>query len=266
MRARAALALAAALLAPPAAACAPDGSTPCALADGAYRIVRPEGGTAPAIVLLHGFGGTGAGLLRMRGTVEAFAARGYAVIAPDGQPRAGGGGLRWRFRGAEGRDDDAFLGAVRDDAAARFDLDPGRVILAGFSNGGFLATYLACRDPDAFHAFAPVAGGFWTPEPEACAGPVRLHHTHGWRDATVPLEGRPLGGDRVQGDVWAGLDTLRRTNGCRFDAPAGYGAHGRFLLRRWDCPEGALEMALHPGGHGIPEGWADLLIDWVDGL
>ena len=39
-------------------------------------------------------------------------------------------------------------------------------------------------------AYAPVAGSFWRPHPdmEACAGPVDLLHTHGWRDKTVPLD------------------------------------------------------------------------------
>jgi polyhydroxybutyrate depolymerase len=228
-----------------------------------------------AAILLAGMGGApasacGAGILRLGGTVEALTARGYAVVAPDGQPRDGGG-LRWSFRGpseTSPRDDDAFLAEVLADAAERHGIDTTRSILAGFSNGGFLATYLACRDPDAFAAYAPVAGGFWRPHPDGCVGPVRLLHTHGWRDSTVPLEGRPLGGGQVvQGDIFEGLAVFRRANGCTWDDPDGYGTTGDFQRRRWECVEGAaLELALHPGGHGIPPGWAEMMLDWFDGL
>nr|WP_238941493.1 polyhydroxybutyrate depolymerase [Jannaschia sp. Os4] len=247
----------------PGAAC--DADAPCTIGERTYQVALPEGeGPHPAVMLLHGFGGSGAGILRMRGTVEAFRAAGWAVVAPDGLPREGGNGRRWSFRDEAGLADDDFLRAVRDDLG-RHGIDEARIVLSGFSNGAFQVAYLACRDPGAFAFYAPVAGGFWRPHPDACAGPVRLLQTHGWADSTVPLEGRPLrGGTWVQGDVFEGLALFRRANGCTWDAPSSYGTEGRYQLRRWDCDEGAaLEMALHPGGHGIPAGWADLLLGWV---
>ena len=92
-----------------------------------------------------------------------------------------------------------------DDAEKRFNIDRDRVLMTGYSIGGSNVSYLACREPEIAAAFAPVAGGFWRPHPEDCAGPVKLLHTHGWRDQTVPLEGRPLGetpnGRVEQGDI-----------------------------------------------------------------
>lgn len=249
------------LLAGPALGC-PGG--PCAAGGLDYRIVLPEGDAPhPAVMMLHGFGGSGEGVMRMRGLVEGLRARGWAVIAPDGRPREDGPGRRWIFRGPD-RDDDA-LRAVRDDAA-RHGVDPSRVMLAGFSNGGFMATYLACRDPGAFRWFAPVAGGFWRPHPARCAGPVRLLHVHGWADRTVPLEGRPLGnGARLQGDVLEGLAILRAANGCGRPDPTAAWVDGGVLRRRWDCAEGAaLELVVHPGGHAVPSGWATLAVDWAE--
>ncbi|WP_209313636.1 alpha/beta hydrolase family esterase [Jannaschia formosa] len=244
----------------------------CTLENGRYYIALPPSpdGPVPAVVFLHGFGGSGEGTMRQRGMIEAITARGYAFLAPDGQPRPGRGGLRWDFRGEPGadrRDEDAFLRDVVADAA-RHGVDPERVILAGFSNGAFQVVYQACRDPGAFAAWAPVSGGFWRPHPEGCAGPVRLFQTHGWRDATVPLEGRPLGGGAVaQGDIFEGLALFRRANGCAWDNPDGYDETGQFLRRRWDCaPGSALELALFPGGHGVPSGWAEMMLDWFEGL
>lgn len=245
----------------------------CALDGGTYRIEMPENaeGRPPAVLFLHGFGGSADGTMRQGGMVNGLVDRGYAVIAPNGQAREGGGGLRWDFRPEEGRgsrDDDAFLIAVVEDAVDRHGIDGDRVILGGFSNGAFLVYYLACRSPEAFAAYAPVSGGFWRPHPEDCAGPVRLFHTHGWSDSTVPLEGRPLrGGQWVQGDIFEGLTIWRAANGCDWADPDAYSETGQFMRRRWECgPGSALELALFPGGHGVPDGWADMMLDWFEAL
>lgn len=255
-------------------ACGQDGPA-CQIDGGTYRIALPDPSTAsaPAIMFLHGAGGTGQGILRMQGTVDALTARGYAVIAPDGLPWGGGrGGGIWNFlpglEREDPRDETAFLADVAADAADRYDLDADRMVLAGFSAGGFMVNYLACDTPDAFAAYAPVSGGFWRPHPATCDGPVRLFHTHGWRDSTVPLEGRPLrGGQWVQGDIFEGLTIWRDANGCDWADPDSYSETGQFMRRRWDCgPGSALELAIFPGGHGVPEGWADMMLDWFEAL
>ncbi|WP_179379973.1 alpha/beta hydrolase family esterase [Jannaschia marina] len=254
-------------------ACTRDGPV-CEVPLGAYRVALPDaGGAVPAVLFLHGAGGTGRGVLGMTGTVEAITARGYAVIAPDGLPwRSGRTGGIWTFRRdlvrETPRDEAAFFAEVIADAADRHGIDPDRVILAGFSAGAFMVTYLACETPGAFPAYAPVSGGFWRPHPEACAGPVRLFHTHGWRDGTVPLEGRPLrGGQWLQGDIFEGLALFRAANGCARPDPTGHATTGEFLRRSWDCDEGsALEFALFPGGHGVPAGWAEMMLDWYEAL
>lgn len=245
---------------------------PCATPLGTYQIERPAAAAAPmpAVVFLHGWGGTGNGTMSNRGMVEALLARGYAVIAPDGQPREGRDGRGWGFMSGRpsNRDDIAFLIGVADDAAARFGLDRDRMLLGGFSIGGSMTSYLACAQPDAFAAFLPVAGSFWVPEPATCAGPVRLLHTHGWIDRTVPLEGRPVGSGAVQGDVFVAMKTWRLANGCESSRPDAFGEAGPFWWRRWTgcAPGTALEFALHQGNHGVPEGWADFALDWFEGL
>ncbi|KIT15799.1 alpha/beta hydrolase family esterase [Jannaschia aquimarina] len=267
---RAALALT--LLSTPVAADCVRDADPCEIATGTYRIALPDNADipVPAILFLHGFGGTGNGTLGMTATVEAITARGYAMIAPDGTEMDGRGGRRWSFLSARpaDRDEPAFLADVVTDAASRHGIDPDRVLLAGFSAGGFMVTYLACAAPEAFPAYAPISGGFWRPHPDECAGPVKLLQTHGFRDSTVPLEGRPLrGGDFVQGDIFEGLSIWRDANGCAWDDPDAYSQSGQFDRRRWDCVEGsALEFALFPGGHRVPEGWADMAIDWFEAV
>ncbi len=178
--------------------------------------------------------------------VSGFLARGWAVIAPDGLARPGSRfGPGWSFHPSRPRQRDelAFTREVLADAARRFDIDRSRVLLAGFSVGGSLVWYLACADPGLAAAYAPVAGAFWRPHPAmgACAGPVRLLHTHGWRDETVPLEGRPLGGGGIlQGDVFHGLEILRDANGCTGLRADAYDTSGPFWRRWWTrCTPGS---------------------------
>ena len=268
-----ALALAGAGRAPAQPACGIEGPA-CTVPLGTYRVALPGGapppGGFPALVFFHGAGGTGAGTLRNAAMVSEFLARGWVVIAPDGLVRPGSNfGPGWSFHPSRPRqrDEAAFTREILADAARRFDIDRSRVLLSGFSVGGSLVWYLACADPGLAAAYAPVAGAFWRPHPEmgACAGPVRLLHTHGWRDETLPLEGRPSrGGAILPGDVFHGMEILRDANGCTGLRADAYDTEGPFWRRWWTrcTPGSALQLALHTAGHSVPPGWAALALDW----
>lgn len=249
-----------------------DSPDPCEVAGGTYHAVMPESvDTPPAVIWLHGAGGTGAGAIRNTGMKNGILDRGYAFIAVDGLDRPGRFGTGWYFHPErpQERDEVAFLTAVADDASDRFGLDRDQIILSGFSVGGSMTSYFACQSPDTFDAYAPVAGSFWKPEPTECAGPVRLLHTHGWRDTTVPLEGRPLGGGTIyQGDVWQAMQVWRAENSCAQLRPDSFEMTDAYWRRVWeDCAPGtALEFALHPGAHSIPPGWAAMTLDWYEAL
>lgn len=204
--------------------------------------------------------------------VNAFLDAGIALIAPDGMERPDRNGSRgWFFlpdaQRPRLRDEATFTREVLDDAVVRHGIDRARVAISGYSIGGSLAWYLACAQADLAQVYLPVAGAFWRPHPQAedCDGPIRLLHTHGWRDGTVPLEGRPLrGGTLYQGDVFEALQTLRALNGCAGLRADEYNTKGTFWRRAWtECDEGtALELALHTGGHLVPDDWAPMAIAW----
>ena len=166
------------------------------------------------------------------------------------------------------RDELAFVEQVLADAEGRFHIDRARVLLTGFSVGGSLVWYLACQAPGEFAAYAPVAGGFWEPPPTHCAGPVKLLHTHGWRDETVPLEGRQLRPGLAQSDIFAGLKIWRAVNGCAGERPDRLTVDGPFWRRAWTrCTAGsALELILHPGVHEVPDAWPTLALDWFEAV
>ncbi len=242
----------------------------CEVANGVYQIALPDSGAegAPVLLFLHGYGGNAGGTLKNARLRKPALARGYAVIAPEGLPRDGTGPKVWNFYPEwAGRDEVGYLKSVVADAAKRFGTSPDRVLLGGFSAGAFMVTYLACGAPGTFSAYAPVEGGFWEPEPAACKGPVKLLQTHGWRDNTVPLEGRTLAHGRFQqGDIFAGLKIWRTANGCARENPNSFGQTGPFWRRKWtNCaPGSALEMALFNGGHMVPKGWTDMTLDWFE--
>ncbi len=257
--------------APAAADCNPGGAS-CAVESGEYHISLPEGdGPFPALVMLHGAGGRGEGMVRMLGS--AAAERGWAVIGPQGLRRPGSRfGSSWSFRAglADMRDEAGFVRDVLNDAEARFPIDRARVVISGFSVGGSMAADIACSDPGIARAFAPVAGNFWRPHPEPsdCAGRVDMLHTHGWTDGTVPIEGRVFrGGEVRQGDVFAAMEIFREVNGCERSAPDEITTDGAFWMRVWtSCEAGSLRFAMHSGGHSVPRGWLPLMIDWFDAL
>lgn len=272
VRAAASACLAFAVTSLPAAAdCAGVGGA-CTVPMGEYHITLPEGdGPFPALVMLHGAGGQGAGMVNM--LTAAVTARGYAMIGPQGEQREGSRfGSTWSFHPEREaiRDEPAFFAQILADATATHNIDRDAVLIAGFSIGGSMASYLACSDPEIARAYAPVAGSFWRPHPalDACAGPVDVLHTHGWSDGTVPVEGRVLRNGTIrQGDVFAAMEIWRETNTCSRSAPDQITNDGYYWQRIWSsCDAGSLQFALFPGGHAVPRGWADLALDWFEAL
>jgi polyhydroxybutyrate depolymerase len=248
-----------------------DPAVKCATASGFYRLALPSEatGAAPAVIFLHGWGGSSAGTMKNRAMLAALAARGYALIAPEGRRTSATRSQKnWSVRDGRDyeRDDLAFLAEVLDDAA-RHGIDRGRVLLAGFSRGASMVWDVACHTPNLARAYAPVAGAFWEPLPESCAGGTDLFHTHGWADGVIPLEGRSVaGGTLTQGDTFASLKVLRSANGCEIRQPdVSKVEPGGIWRRTWSsCPGGRIDLLLHPGPHGTPKFWLENALDWFE--
>jgi len=242
----------------------------CTVPLGEYRIARPvaPAGKPPALLFLHGAGGSAENILTRGDIAPEFTSHGYVVIAPEGLIRPEFNSRGWHFHPnrQHARDELAFVRQVLADATTRWGIDRARVLLAGESIGGSVTWYLACKAPMEFAAFAPVAGAFWKPLPEGCLGPAKLLHTHGWGDEIVPLEGRRVRDIAEQGDVFAGLAIWRRANGCARQAPAEIEITQTAWHRSWTgCASGSwLELALHNNGHEVPEFWAAMARAWFE--
>jgi polyhydroxybutyrate depolymerase len=251
------------------AACLDERSA-CKVESGRYHISWPPGvprtTKVPAVVALHSWGGTGAGLLQSGKMVKTLLAEGYAVIAPEGLARSEGAGNSWEVQIASARrNDPAFIKSVADDAAQRFNIDRSRMLLVGFSVGGSMVAYTACRYPSAFKGFAPVSGSFWQPQPAECSGPVNYLHSHGKSDNTMPLQGRAVGKGLRQGNVLKALDTFAKASGCSGTTTADSGG---VTSKKWTgCAGGrSVRFDMHPGGHSVPRGWAKRAVSWFESL
>jgi predicted esterase len=132
----------------------------------------------PLIIALHGFGDTAANYPQLWGPVaEDF---GAILVVPNG-PRTVGNGRGW----GNVDEAEAVVEAALDYAKERFDVDWDRVVLTGFSQGGFMAMALGTRHPDLFVGVIPMAGGY-IPEIDAPApaddGDPRYYFMVGSRD------------------------------------------------------------------------------------
>lgn len=248
--------------------------SPCAVSGGDYYLAFPThwrahaGDELPALLFFHGFRSSGENVIKSGSLRSEFGGRGYLIIAPNGVLRPARQVRGWAARpdATALRDDLAFVDEVIDDVAARVPLNRDRLLVSGFSSGGSMAWLMACYRGDGFAGFVPVAGGLRRPIPsERCPRPARrLLHIHGFTDRQVPLEGRQIR-DWHQGDVFASLALLRRSHQCR-SRPSRFAVGERFRCRVWDeCEHPAsLEICLHDGGHGLPQGWTRKALDWFE--
>lgn len=108
----------------------------------------------------------------------------FALLAPQAAP-----GTSWD----EGRQPDT-VAALVDDVVQRYELDPGRVSLTGWSMGGYGAWHVATRHPQMFRRVASVSGSGYGPagpptDVDVCAlASVDLHAYHGTADLISPPE------------------------------------------------------------------------------
>lgn len=128
-----------------------------------YRIHQPDGTTAgaprPAVILLHGMPGSAYQIQHYFGLDKVADRDGFIAVYPDSLTGAWGD---VRFPDApeaakrHTEMDVAFLNVLADELVAKAGVDPKRIYLAGNSNGGLMATTMACLSPRKFAAFAAI--------------------------------------------------------------------------------------------------------------
>jgi polyhydroxybutyrate depolymerase len=247
---------------------------PCAVHDGTYRALLPEGeGPFPVMVYLYGSGGHSIAVTNHPLFQASVVDRGYALIVPAAlsmEYRRGVYDTGWSLRYERGgsRDEVAFLDQVVEDLARRFPIDRERIVFVGQSRGAFLIWEIACHQPETAAAYAVHAGGYLGPLPEECGEPMRFLHSHGLTDPIVPFAGEPVNsGGATMAPIDQSLDLLARTNGCGVQEPEDLGMTlGSLHRQRWNgcAAGGSLDLMLHSGGHTMPAEWFRAVLDWFE--
>lgn len=154
----------------------------------------------PLLILLHGFGANGFVQDIYLGISARVDKLGFIELVPEGTVNDQGHQF-WDAtdfccnHSGEEVDDVAYLTSLIDEASAAFNIDPGRVYLAGHSNGGFMALRMACERSERITAIASIAGSMFLDEADCTPSqPVSVLLIHGTEDTDVTYEGKPLGG------------------------------------------------------------------------
>lgn len=175
-----------------------------------YDIYVPDGlaAPAPAMVLLHGGGGSADQLRRHTDFNDLADDAGIVVIYPDGVDGHWNDGRDDPWLGeqqAARHDDTGFIVAVIDRLADQGVVDPERVGVAGISNGGMMTLRLACEAPEHFAGFAVVAANIAVGQECSAGAPVPMLFLHGTDDRLIPYDGGNIGlpGRKARGTAWS---------------------------------------------------------------
>lgn len=106
---------------------------------------RPEGDRLPAVILSHGFNGTGGDIARYAGQLAGWGFASYTYDFCGGSPRSASGG---RFQDMTVFTEESDLEAVADYVRGLPYIDGDNLILMGFSQGGFVSALFAARHPE----------------------------------------------------------------------------------------------------------------------
>jgi polyhydroxybutyrate depolymerase len=151
-----------------------------------------SGRPMPLVLVLHGNGRDAGGrMMRASTTFDQQAdAWGVAIAYPDGYQGCWADGRGVTTADEAGVDDVAFLRAVIAWSAERCGTQPEQAVVAGVSNGAFMAHRLAVEASDRVAVLAAVAGGL----PAALRDRQPTHAVsalliHGAADRLTPIEG-----------------------------------------------------------------------------
>ena len=148
-----------------------------------YKVHVPRGyysigGRRPLIVFLHGAGDVKKNVEDIKedivNHIEGISKKDFPFVVIS--PASGKHG--WNTR---------QILQILDETIVRWNIDPNRIYLTGFSMGGFGTFHVACDSPKTFAAIAPVAGGGEVERVERLKS-VPTWAFHGDADDVVPYE------------------------------------------------------------------------------
>ena len=238
---------------------------------------------APLLVLLHGYSGSGPGVLNYWSVGTEADQRGFVLVAPDGTVDLAGLPF-WNATPAccdffgSGVDDSGYLRDLIEQIKAIVAVDPSRVHVAGYSNGGAMSYRMACDHAEAIASIVSQAGPTFDDD-AACTPAASVHtlHVHGTNDNVVlyggglSQNGLPYPGALESILSWAGYGGCdpTPTNGTPLDLDPSI-AGAETLVERYvqSCGAGASSelWTIVGGDHGPALGatFQTELFDWLE--
>ena len=211
------------------------------------------------VLIFHGYGGSAAGM-EGTGFSQLAEQQHFIAVYPQGIPDGPGGAPFWASTGPidYGVDDVQYVSDLLNDLQAKLCVDVQRIYATGFSNGGGMTGFLACRLAGRIAAFAPVSGNFYD-SPGGCkpGRPVPILDVHGTADHTLPYNGIPasiypawpLPPIPQWLQQWAARD------GCTH-GPQTFLQNAQLLGEQWTNCQGngtVMHYRILGGGHGWPQ-------------
>lgn len=122
---------------------------PCENRDREYYVYRPKGigANAPVVITIHGHGEPAWMFLSKNGWPELADREGILVVSPQDNHKN-----RWY-----GETDNESFRYLVEDVLRRFDVDPQRIYISGFSNGNMQCYGAAAAHPELFAAMWPMS-------------------------------------------------------------------------------------------------------------
>ncbi len=237
---------------------------------------------AALVILLHGYGSSGAGqdeYMKFSSLVDRY---GYLLVTPDGTEEAGGRNNRfWNASKAccnffaSDLDDSAYVLSIINTVKEQFSIDDRRVYLIGHSNGGFMSYRAAHDHSDVIAGIASLAGAEATDVQPAPANPVHVLQIHGTDDGTIAYQGSDIRGNIYPGAVetverWAqynGCSTVGVVTGTLDLEQTLEGLETTVTRYTNDCkPGGSSELWTIAAGSHIPaisDAFSEKVIEWL---
>ena len=151
----------------------------------------------PLVILLHGYGANARAEDFVFGLARRTTTHQFILVLPNGTLNASGerfwnGTIECCNFGSPPVDDVGYLAALMREAMQIYAVDPGRIRLAGHSNGGYMSYRYACEQPVFVDRIAVLAGSTYL-DPADCGDPLPIDvlHMHGTNDDTVPYAPNP---------------------------------------------------------------------------
>ena len=235
---------------------------------GRVRTYRTVGGGGAKngrrlVVALHGYGGIGRQFAYFTALHNALGSD-TVVAYPDALAKTKGGnkpgwnaqfccGSGWK----SGVDDVAFISSLIKKLSGQLGIEPGRVFIVGFSNGGFMAQRFAVERPDLVSAVAVMSGTIGTKgnvlHPTT---PVPMLLAHGVHDQRVRYDGGKSPGDPEFDwlSFAATVHTWKEANGCPQEPGSVVKTSGRITTVYSTC-KAPLETIEYLNNKHVWDGW-----------